>query len=133
MRWPRVLLGALTVASTLTIRPAAAQDMNQPVDFYRAVVYTLRQMPPDQLIRIAWEGTGQTERALAIARRESGFNCAADNPRSSASGLFQHMSIHAPRAERMGLSWTNVTGPDCLDDVLLAKAMWLESGWAPWQ
>jgi hypothetical protein len=131
MRWRRVLLGALLIACGLTPDPVAADE--QPVDFYVAVLYTLRQMPPDELIRIAWDGTGQTERALAIARRESGMNCAADNPRSSASGLFQHLSIHAPRAERMGLAWANVTGPDCLDDVLLAKAMWEESGWAPWR
>jgi len=118
----------------LTPQPARADE--QPVCAVvdcAAVVRYLRALPPETLIVIAWDGTGQTERALAIARRESGMRCDAANPRSSASGLFQHLSIHAPRAERMGLSWSEITGPDCYADVLLAKAMWLESGWAPWR
>lgn len=124
--------------------PAAAPALAEPtstvaseipveVDIYKAVLYTLRRTPPDELIRIAWDGTGQVDRALSIARRESGLRCDADNPRSSASGLFQHLSIHRARAERLGLSWSNVAGPDCLDDVILARAMYAESGWRPWR
>lgn len=92
----------------------------------------LRSLPPETLIRIAWAGTGQADRAVAIARRESGLRCDADNPRSSAAGLFQTLSIHRPRAERLGLTWANVTGPDCFDDVLLAFDMWQDGGWGPW-
>lgn len=104
-----------------------------PVDRYLVTYEWLRALPPEELIRIAWAGTGQADRAIAIARRESGLRCDADNPRSSASGLFQTLSIHRPRAERLGLSWADVTGPDCLADVILARAIYADSGWGPWR
>lgn len=92
-----------------------------------------RTLPAQTLIEIAWYGTGQTQRALAIARRESGLRCDAKNPRSSASGLFQTMRLHEGRARRLGLTWSEIQGPDCLSDVLLAYALWAEQGWAPWR
>ena len=93
----------------------------------------MRTLPAQTLIEIAWAGTGQTERALAIARRESGLRCDADNPTSSAAGLFQTIGLHRPRAARLGLTWEEIAGPDCLADVLLAHDMWRDSGWAPWR
>jgi hypothetical protein len=127
-------LVALLAAAGITPGPADAQDYTTPpVDYYQAVVYTLRRMPPDELIRIAWAGTGDTERMLAIARRESHFNCAADNPHSSAAGLFQTIGMHRRLAESHGLDWGNITGPDCLDDVLLAKVLYDGSGLRPWR
>lgn len=124
----------------LTPRPAAAQEQTSPppveltatVD-YVAVQNYMRTLPAETLIRIAWADTGQADRAVAIARRESGLRCDADNPRSSASGLFQTLSLHRPRAERLNLSWANITGPDCLDDVFLARAIYADSGWRPWR
>jgi hypothetical protein len=121
--------------------PAAAQESSpnpqpilyvQPVDYVAVITY-MRTLPAETLIRIAWSGTGQADRAVAIARRESGLRCDADNPRSSASGLFQTLSLHRARAERLNLTWSNVTGPDCLDDVFLAYDMWSDSGWGPWR
>ena len=96
------------------------------------VVAYLRTLPAQTLIEITWAGTGQTDRALAIARRESHFGCSADNPYSSASGVFQTLSLHRARAERLGLSWANVVGPDCYDDIALAFDLWQEQGWRPW-
>jgi len=133
MTWPRTLCATvLTVLLLLTPARAGAQDNPcAPVDCAAVIAYE-RTLPPDVLIRITWAGTGDTERMLAIARRESGMRCDAANPRSSAAGLLQTMGIHRPRAERMGLSWANVEGPDCLDDVLLAKALYDDSGLRPW-
>lgn len=123
----------------MTSGPASAQESSpQPISYtapvdYVAVQRYMRTLPAETLIRIAWSGTGQADRAVAIARRESGLRCDADNPRSSASGLFQTLSLHRPRAERLGLTWSNVTGVDCLDDVFLAFDMWRDSGWRPWR
>ena len=100
---------------------------------YVAVIAYERTLSAETLIRIAWAGTGQENRAISIARRESGLRCDADNPRSSAAGLFQTMSIHAGRAQRLGLTWAEVAGPDCLSDVLLAFDLYREQGWAPWR
>jgi hypothetical protein len=96
-------------------------------------VLALASCTPEQIIRWRWEGTGQADRAVAIATRESGLRCDADNPRSSAAGLFQTMSIHEARATRLDLRWSDVTGPDCLADVLLAFSLWQEQGWRPWR
>jgi hypothetical protein len=34
------------------------------------------------------------------------------------------MGFHRALAEGIGLSWANVAGPDCLDDVLLALQLY---------
>lgn len=131
------LAAALIAAISLSSIQARAQEqpapeLGAPID-YAAVTRWLRALPPEQLIAIAWNGTGQEQRALSIARRESGMRCDADNPRSSAAGLFQTISIHAPRAARLGLTWGEIAGPDCLSDILLAKSLWQEQGWRPWR
>ena len=135
MTWPRVWCATVSII-LLLLTPARANadgELTPPPVSYVDVIAYERTLPAETLIRIAWAGTGQTDRALAIARRESGLRCNADNPRSSAAGLFQTLDIHRPRAERLGLSWSNVAGADCLDDVLLAFDMWSDSGWRPWQ
>jgi hypothetical protein len=134
---------AAVLAATTTAPPApvevappattTAVEAPPPEDVFVRTYEWLRALPPEELIRIAWDGTGQIDRALRIARRESGLRCDADNPRSSASGLFQTLAIHRPRAERLGLAWSDVTGPDCLADVILAKAIYADSGWGPWR
>lgn len=113
-----------------------------PVD-YAAVIRYMRGLPPDVLIRIAFADTPVTERMLAIARRESGLGrhtpvpfdpaCSAKNPHSSATGLFQTLSGWNGTAVAFNLSWANVAGPDCLDDVLLARAIYARSGLHPWR
>lgn len=72
------------------------------------------------------------DRAVAIARRESGLRCDADNPRSSAAGLFQLMKIHEPRAERLGVTWGEVES-SCLANIVVAHDLWAEQGWRPWR
>lgn len=104
----------------------------------------MRSLPPDVLIRIAFADTPHTEKMLAIARRESGLGkhgeahpfdaaCSADNPSSSAAGLFQTLGGWAGLASTIGVTWDEVAGPDCLGDVLLARAIYARSGLGPWQ
>jgi len=113
-------------------------------DYAAAVRYVeaLRHLPPDRLIEIVFEGTGATQRMMRIARRESGLGrstpvpfdpaCSAANRRSSARGLFQTLYGWSGTAVANGLLWTNVVGPDCLDDVILARKIWDRSGFGPW-
>lgn len=82
--------------------------------------WVLRHSDGETLIRYYWRDTPHVEQMLRIARRESGMRCNADNPTSSAAGLFQTIGSHRRLAEGMGLTWANVTGPDCWDDVRLA-------------
>lgn len=130
----RRALGAIILTATLWPAPTQAQEPHpcELVDCQAVAAY-LRALPPQELIAIAWHGTGEIDTALAIARRESGFRCDADNPTSSAAGVFQHLSIHQPRAARLGFSWQEIAGPDCYADVMLAFDMWRESGWRPWR
>lgn len=118
-------------------------------------VLVMRTTPPADLIRYYWRGTGDVGLMLAIARREAGLGkrardghiitfeaCGADNPSSSAAGLFQTMGFHRHLAETMAvpdgepqLTWANVAGPDCWDDVRLAFQLYDHgrglSNWRP--
>lgn len=125
-------MGAILIPLAIGSPPARAQSNPCGQVTCAEVIAYLRTLDGPTLIRIAWAGTGQEGKALAIARRESGFNCAADNRRSSAAGLMQTLSIHRPRAERLGLSWVDIEGPDCWSDVILAFDIWEDSGWRPW-
>lgn len=69
--------------------------------------------------------------ALKVARRESGFRCTARNPTSSASGLFQLMRLHEPRANRMGYEWQDIR-TSCLANLAVARALYDEQGHRPW-
>lgn len=102
-----------------------------PPDYAAAVAY-VRSLPAQTLIRLVFADTPHVETMLRIARRESNFHCDAKNPRSSATGLFQTLSGWRGLTEQVGLSWENVRGPDCLDDVLLARAIYDRSGLGPW-
>lgn len=102
---------------------------------YGAIMVALRQASPQDLIAYLWKDTPHVKLMLAIASRESGFNCAIKNPHSSATGLFQTIGGHKALAASMGLSWTNIAGPDCLDDALLAFQLYNHgkglSNWNP--
>lgn len=119
-----------------------AQEGPPPPD-WKAIEAYLRAQPPDVLIRLFFAELGQANvnRALAIARRESGLGkrgtpvaydpaCSADNPRSSASGLFQYLDDWAGWG---GFAWADIVGPDCLTDVLMTVAVVRSQGWGPWQ
>jgi hypothetical protein len=112
-----------------------------PLDL-AAVAYTLRNLPPDVLIRLAFAEFGPrvVDRFLAIARRESGLgkrgapvpydpSCAADNPTSSASGLFQYLDGWAGYG---GFDWALIVSRDCYEDVMMTVAVYRANGFGPW-
>lgn len=72
------------------------------------------------------------ERALRVMRCESGGDPDAKNPRSSASGLFQHLgSLWVARAEQAGWAGADVFDPHAN----IAVAAWLVyqgGGWGHW-
>lgn len=88
--------------------------------FWKSVENYVRSLPAEQLIRLWWKDTPHVETMIRIARRESGLNCAADNPTSSAAGLMQTIGAHRKLAASMGLSWADIEGPDCIADIKLA-------------
>lgn len=64
--------------------------------------------------------------AVAVAGAESGYNPLAENPDSTAKGLWQiMMSFHAPKFQ--GDDWR-----DPAANARVAHQLWLESGWQPW-
>lgn len=118
--------------------------------------YIMRTLPPEELIRYMWRDTPHVDLMLRIAAREACLYCkhrdgtpytpaeicSADNPYSSAAGLFQTMGFHRALAESMAvpegqpkLTWANVTGPDCWDDARLAFQLYNHgkglSNWNP--
>lgn len=137
---PNVEVAVTIPTTTTTIPPTTttiAPTTTLPAVDPAVVNYVLRTTPPKELIEYYWRGTPDVQTMLTIAGHESGLGkrkrdgtivsfeaCSADNPSSSAAGLFQTMGFHKALAEGMGLSWANIQGPDCLDDVLLAKQLY---------
>ena len=87
---------------------------------WKTIENYVRSLPAEQLIRLWWKDTPHVATMLRIAQRESHYNCAADNPTSSAAGLFQTIGEHRALAQSMGLSWADIEGPDCIADLKLA-------------
>jgi hypothetical protein len=140
----------LLLALILSGLPATAQQAEvpspqtaaAPVMTPELAVWIMRTSDAETLIRWYWRDTPHVALMLRIARREAGMNCAADNPRSSAAGLFQTMGFHRALAESMAvpegepkLTWANVAGSDCWDDVRLAWQLYDHgrglSNWSP--
>lgn len=70
----------------------------------------------------------EVDRALCIISHESGGDPEADNPRSSARGLFQILgSLWAPH---YGVSRADLYDPNI--NVLLAHDIWERYGWWAW-
>lgn len=70
----------------------------------------------------------EVETALCIIRHESSGDPRADNPRSSAAGLFQILgSLWAPH---FGIATDDLYDPAL--NVELARRIWDESGWRAW-
>ena len=120
------------VVAVPVAQPASVQSHEFGIDL-AAVQRYLWNLDARTLIELFWHGTGQTERAMKVANRESHFSCTAKNPRSSATGVFQTLRLHAPRAQRLGLSWNDIAGPNCYADIALAFDLWRTNGWAPWR
>lgn len=64
--------------------------------------------------------------AVAVAGAESGYNPNAENPTSTAKGMWQiMMSLHEPKFN--GADWR-----DPYASARVAHMLWVESGWQPW-
>lgn len=97
------------------LRSVAFEHMVDPVERWRLLVDAY--FPDDEV-----------ETALCIIRHESGGDPEADNPRSSAAGLFQILgSLWAPQ---FGVSQSQLYDPAM--NVRLARIIWDESGWGAW-
>jgi hypothetical protein len=99
----------------------------QPVVYYAPVVKTVATMSTTAIvefkIRTTWAGTGQADRAVAIARCESGLSPVAKNRGSTASGVFQLLRQH----------WAGKFNPyDPSKNIEYAHRLWKSSGWRPW-
>ncbi|MGD2059785.1 MAG: transglycosylase SLT domain-containing protein [Acidimicrobiia bacterium] len=72
--------------------------------------------------------SAEVDTAMCIIRHESGGDPAADNPRSSASGLFQILeSLWGPH---YGVSAKELFEPTT--NVRLASDIWDQHGWRAW-
>jgi len=84
-----------------------------------AVRTAIRQSFPDQY-----------EKALAVAKCESGLNPEAVSPGGGNWGLFQINTIHTSRVQSMGYSWDQITDPYVNSKV--ARSIYNEVGWSAW-
>lgn len=97
------------------IETAVLQEVADPVERWRPLVE--RTFPESE-----------TETALCIIRHESGGNPEADNPRSSARGLFQILgSLWAPK---FGVERNHLY--DAALNIRLAGDIWERQGWWAW-
>ena len=80
----------------------------------------------------AWFRAGDVDRAMQILACESNGNPNAKNPRSSASGLFQHLGKYWPaRSAAAGFAGASIFDPTAN----VAVAAWLRDqrgGWSHW-
>ena len=79
----------------------------------------------EAMIRHRWAGTGQADRAVRIARCESGLNPHAQNRRSSAYGVLQFLDS---TWRSTGIAKT----PDPWLQVEAGYRLWKARGWQPW-
>ena len=93
----------------------AFEQIADPVDRWRPLVQ--QHFPADEV-----------ETALCIIRYESAGDPAADNPRSSATGLFQILAGHW--GDQFRVSETQFRDPDL--NVRLARVIWDDAGWRAW-
>lgn len=82
-----------------------------------------KRVQVERWIREAWAGTGQAEQAVAVARCESGLSPRAKNSHSTASGVFQLISIH----------WKGKFDPfNPRLNIAKARRLWGAGGWRAW-
>ncbi len=72
----------------------------------------------------------QYDKALSVARCESGLNPEAVSPGGGNWGLFQINRVHASLVESMGYSWDQITDPYVNSKV--AREVYNSSGWSAW-
>ncbi len=93
----------------------AFEQLADPVERWRPLVAS--HFPPEEI-----------EVALCVIRYESGGHPGADNPRSSATGLFQVLS--SLWSDHYGVSYAELLDPEV--NTRIARAIWDESGWTAW-
>lgn len=93
----------------------AFEQLADPVERWRPLVG--EYFPPEEV-----------EVALCVIQNESGGDPEAENPRSSATGLFQVLS--SLWSDHYGVSYTELLDPNV--NTRVARAIWDESGWAAW-
>ncbi len=85
-------------------------------------------------IRANFPGS-QYDKAVRVARCESGLDPAAVSPGGGNWGLFQINTVHKTTVARLGYSWTQIRNPYVNARVaryIYDDAARRGSGWAPW-
>lgn len=93
----------------------AFEQLADPVERWRPLVG--EHFPPEEV-----------EVALCVIQNESAGDPEAENPRSSATGLFQVLS--SLWSDHYGVSYAELLDPTV--NTRVARAIWDESGWAAW-
>lgn len=107
--------GVCQTAHLDQLEAMATEESSDPVERWRPLVAT--QFPESEV-----------DTALCLIRHESGGDPSADNPRSSARGLFQVLgSLWAPH---YGVSRAALYDP--LTNTLIAHGIWEKQGWGAW-
>jgi len=105
-------------SSCVPAAPPVHRDMGTDVEQWRGLV-------------AAYFPASEVNRALCIMAKESGGNPNAKNPRSSASGLFQHLARYwGERSSAAGWGGASIWSPEAN----IAVAAWLQrtGGWTHW-
>lgn len=108
------------------VREAAARHGVALSDNQVAAVVAWHSQPssvPD-MIRAQWAGTGHEERAVRIAKCESGFKPSARN--GQYKGVFQ-------MGTREFATYGHGDPYDARANIAAAYAYWKRSGWKPWE
>lgn len=127
---------ALLLATVVTLSSCTAGHVSQwfaeqglPIsDGQAAQIADHYNQPKDSvedMIRARWAGTGHEERAVRIARCESGFDPLAKNRSSTAFGVFQFLNS----------TWGGTGIAKTSDPRLQIEAayrLWRARGWSPW-
>lgn len=120
----------MSVLMTILLMLIGAAEPNQVETELRTIAFEQMVDPVDRwhLLVDAYFPEDEVDTALCIIRYESGGDPEADNPRSTAAGLFQILgSLWAPR---FGVSEGDLYDP--ATNVRLARHIWDESGWGAW-
>jgi hypothetical protein len=136
-RWTAAALVTAT-AVVVSPGPAAAEDRSGPCDMHRAEDEPVRRFSR-RLIRCAatrWPVRGGAEKAICIARRESGLNPRRTSETGQYLGLYQHDAdlwggrYAAWTRERWALNPRALNGrSNSIVTIRMASA----NGWGPWR